>query len=269
MKMSFTIGDLTNLVLESSECKPVLGNGVGSKNKTENEKAYKDAKKRAKDFDGGGDEKYPTGNAKYEKIEDNGTLLDYEPENEVSKDMKDRIKAQALGYTSKLEMDNKIDKQADFEGNKSTYDGIKKAGQARHKAKKDFKKTGLQGSKYPDKAFDNEELYEAKKYQTLLFKKTTFLTEGHMISRIPDDYKVEGKIFNMKDKTGNQYLVEWKDNSANILEHSNKQGFTESVKRMKELFGYRTVDTKTNNVLRESEDKTLNDTLGIMRKIIN
>jgi hypothetical protein len=80
------------------------------------------------------------------------------------------------------------------------------------------------------------------KVKTVIFKKTEFLTEGHMISRIPDEFKNEGTTFKMKDKTGNEYLVEWSDNKANIIDHKNKKGLVESVNRMKELFNYKPAD---------------------------
>ena len=60
-----------------------------------------------------------------------------------------------------------------------------------------------------------------------------------MISRIPDDFKKNGTSFKMKDKNGSEYLVEWDNNKANIIEHVNKKGMDESISRMKELFDYK------------------------------
>ena len=105
--------------------------------------------------------------------------------------------------------------------------------------------------------------------KTVLFKKTEFLNEAHMISRIPDDFKKNGTSFKMKDKNGSEYLVEWDNNKANIIEHVNKKGMDESISRMKELFDYRPSDTKTNysDRLNENDDK-FQETLNKMRKII-
>lgn len=53
----YTIKDIRNLISESvNEFKSKIGDKVESSNKKENTKTYKDAKKRVKDFDGGGDE---------------------------------------------------------------------------------------------------------------------------------------------------------------------------------------------------------------------
>ena len=65
---------------------------------------------------------------------------------------------------------------------------------------------------WSDSAFEKESLYkESKKISVLNFKNTTFLNESHMISRIPDEYKVEGKKFIMEDKNNTEYLVEWSE----------------------------------------------------------
>ena len=51
-------------------------------------------------------------------------------------------------------------------------------------------------------------VYEDK-FTRIRFKNTSFVTENHMISRIPDEYKINGKKFIMEDKNSNEYLVEW------------------------------------------------------------
>ena len=75
--------------------------------------------------------------------------------------------------------------------------------------------SGLAARTYDkEKTFKHGSLYEGKAVKTAFFKKTTVLTEGHMMSRIPDEFKVEENVFRMKDKTGNEYLLEWKDGKA-------------------------------------------------------
>ena len=92
-----------------------------------------------------------------------------------------------------------------------------------------------------------------------------------MMSRIPDEFKVEENVFRMKDKTGNTYLLEWKDGKAEIIGHSNKQGMNESIERMKALAGYKASDyfkgTSTASRLNE-DNEAFADTLNKMRKII-
>jgi hypothetical protein len=114
---------------------------------------------------------------------------------------------------------------------------------------------------------NNEPLNEHRNIKTIFFKKTEFLTEGHMLSRIPDEFKTEGEQFKMKDKTGNTYLVEWKNNKGVIISHSNKQGMNESLNRMKDLYSYSSTDTNTTLNSRLNEDANFNSTLNNARKI--
>ena len=297
MEKTFKVSDLKRFIAESSnEFKPVLGMNVEKDNKSINDKAYKDAKQRAKDYDGGL-ENVGGKRVKYEKNDANKTTLDYEPDN-VSDDYKKRVKAQVEGYSSELEKNNKIEKSGDFSDNENIYDGIRKSGQELHNGEKDMKKSGLQGREWPEKVFDREEMYESKEgfdmkqminrmrilqensetvnneplnehrnIKTIFFKKTEFLTEGHMLSRIPDEFKSEGERFKMKDKTGNTYLVEWKNNKGVIIDHNNKQGMNESLNRMKDLYSYSSTDTNTTLNSRLNEDANFNSTLNNARKI--
>lgn len=161
MEKTFKVSDLKRFIAESSnEFKPVLGMNVEKDNKSINDKAYKDAKQRAKDYDGGL-ENVGGKRVKYEKNDANKTTLDYEPDN-VSDDYKKRVKAQVEGYSSELEKNNKIEKSGDFSDNKNIYSGIKKSGQELHNGEKEMKKSGLQGREWPEKVFDREEMYESK-----------------------------------------------------------------------------------------------------------
>lgn len=294
MEKTFKVSDLKRLISESSsEFKPVLGPNVEKDNKSINGKAYDDAKKMAKDFDGSLGKNVGGQGVKYEKTDANRTTLDYTPENATDSYRK-RVKAQVKGYTSEAEMNNDIEKAADFSDNENIYNGIKDSGKEIHDNEEDMKKSGLQAREWPEEVFKKEEMYESKdgfdmrqminrissfengksqinehkNIKTVFFKKTEFLTEGHMLSRIPDEFKNEGNTFKMKDKTGNEYLVEWRDNKGVILEHNNKQGFNESINRMKDLYSYSSKDTKTSLESRLNEDNNFNSTLNSARKII-
>lgn len=244
--------DFRRLVTESSnEFKAKLGPNVESDDKKNNGKAYKDAEKRAKDFDGGLSDKVKK--TKFEKNDGNKTTLDYNPEN-ATPEYKKRVKAQALGYTSEQEMNNGIEKQGDFEGNKQIYDGLKQHGDEMRKNQEDLEKSGLQARELPEKNFKKESMYESKQVKTILFKKTEFLNEKHMRSRIPDDFKMEGTTFRMKDKVGNTYLLEWCGGKAYILEHSNPKGAEDSLSRMSELINYKSTDVGTTSTFRLNEN---------------
>lgn len=281
MEQVLTVKAIKGIIKESQqEFKAKLGNGVESGDKAINGKAYSDAKKRAKDFDGGlsaemGDESKKTTGTLMD--DENKTLMDYTPDN-VTPDYKKRVKKEFVNGDDK---------------NEKIYNDFKKKGEERQKAEKDFKKSGLQAREWPDEVFDKDNMYESRDgfdmrrmldslnekttrkqfneshVKTVLFKKTEFLNEAHMISRIPDDFKKNGTSFKMKDKNGSEYLVEWDNNKANIIEHINKNGMNESISRMKELFDYKVSDTQTNysDRLNENDDK-FQETLNKMRKII-
>lgn len=427
--MTMTVGDLKALIQESSnEFKAKLGPGVKDGNEKNNGKAYKDAEKRAKDYDGGLADSVKV--AKYDKTkegDDNRTTLDYEVDN-VDQNYKDRIKAQAEGYTSVAEKENGIEKQGDFEGNKQIFSGITSDADQWKEKMVNARASGLAARTYDkEKTFKHGDLYESneglemrnimnrfqtgiqmrsrlnesdnsafyaeedsngktgepgmvrsydigwdnsvenmeheaeeqgisledylrtwwdeagaecpwtwqelgqgygyhgstilrlgdvvfkeiygqlmvdeyepgrmdykedfenrvrnaqadspqlvglsenKNVKTAYFKKTTFLTEGHMMSRIPDEFKVEENVFRMKDKTGNEYILEWKNGKGVILSHNNKQGMNESIDRMKALMGYKANDyykgTSVKSRLAE-ENESFTSTLDKARKII-
>ena len=245
-----TIGELKRILRESNEFKAKIGAGVTEKEKSQNQEAYREAKKRAEDFDGGLAGKvsgYQAGKADYKKEDGNGTLLDYNPEN-ADKKYKDRVKAQAEGYTSELEKNNGLEKSGDYSGNKDIYDGIKKTGKEMHTNRKNLAKSGLQARQMPDKTFDREEMYESKApMKRAKFRKTAFLSENHMYSKIPDSFKTEGNQFIMEDKNGWEFIVKWDTNHPMVISESNKKGVSDAVKRMMEMATYRPNGTENKN----------------------
>ena len=269
-KMTFTVGALNSLIQESSnEFKAKLGTGVKSGNEENNGKAYKDAEKRAKDYDGGLADSVTV--ARYEKLgDDNRTTLDYEVDN-ADDNYKKRIEAQALGYTSVAEKENGIEKLGDYSDNKDIFDGIKKSADDWKERMVNARASGLAARTYDkEKTFKHGDLYEGKNVKTAYFKKTTFLTEGHMMSRIPDEFKVEENVFRMKDKTGNEYILEWKNGKGVILSHSNKQGMNESIDRMKALMSYNSGNYNKNTTVSDrlnEDNEAFTRTLDNARKI--
>lgn len=287
MNVVYKVGDLKRLVTESSnEFKAVLGPNVESDNKKNNGKAYSDAKKRAKDYDGGLEKELGEDKPKYEKLDANKTTLDYNPAN-VTDAYKKRVKAQAKGYTSELEEKNGLEKAGDFSDNENIYNGIKDAGQKIHKAEDEYKFTKVQVRDQNPKPYSKDEMYESKEgfdmrnmidrfranekqtvlkehVKTVYFKKTQFLNEEHMFSRIPDEFKKEGEQFKMKDKTGSEYLIEWKYGAPRIEGYSNKSALDESISRIKSMYNYSSIDSKSR--LAEGEDAVV-DTLNKVRKI--
>lgn len=292
-EMVLTVKAIKGLVKESSnEFKAKLGPNVESEDRKNNGKAYSDAKKRAKDYDGGLADEVGEKKAKYEKQDGNKTTLDYNPEN-ATPEYKKRVHAQVKGYSSEKEMNNGLEKSGDFSDNENIYQGLKDAGEKMQGNEKAFKKTGLQAREMPDNVFNRESMYESKdginmrqminhlsdaeksankpineNIKTIYYKKTKFITENHMISKIPDDFKQNGMKFNMKDCDGNIYLVEWRNNKANVVSHTNKVKLDEEFERMKHLMGYKSSDTKTTYADRLNENQeTFKSTLDKIREI--
>ena len=233
MKQTISVGDLKKIIVEKKdEFKAVIGDGVESDNKKNNNKSYKDAEKRTGAKEVAMKHKLP------KKEDGNKTTLDYTFDVDPGNDYKKRVHAQAQGYSSTLEKDNDIEKTGEF--GDDFYKTAKEAQKEMEDNKKALKKSGLQAKELPEKIFDKENMYESKSIKTVKFKKTEFLTEEHMISKIPDEMKVDGNVFKMKDRNENTYIVEWKgNNKAMILEHKNDNKVNENIERMKALYGFK------------------------------
>ena len=264
---TYSINELKNLIFESAtEIKAKIGDGVNDANKKENSKAYKSAKEKINKFDGGGNEIKVERNLP-DKLDGNKTTLDYEYDGMVDDKFRDKIKSQAEGYTSSLEKKNKIEKTGDFDD--KTYQQFKKSGVEMSKNKVAAKKAGLTARELPDSAFEKENVYESKKISVLNFKNTTFLNESHMISRIPDEYKVDGKRFKVKDSAENEFIVEWKEGEPNVLSYENKRKINESLEKFHKLSGYNSTQQfkKSSNQSRLNENNEFNKILNKTRTI--
>ena len=297
MEQTISVKALKSLISEgSNEFKAKIGPNVESEDKKNNGKAYSDAKKRAKDYDGGLSKEVGEEKTKFEKTDGNKTLLDYTPEN-ASDEYKKRVHAQMKGYTSVAEMENGIEKCGDFSDNEQIYQGIKKSGKELHGNEEDFKASGLQANKMPRKTFVKGEMYESKegvdmrnmidtlkeasyipkpvlkenaKLKTVYFKKTTFLNEEHMTSRIPDEFKNEGEQFKMKDKNGTEYIVEWNNGKAEVLSYENKQKINETMEKFHHITNYKSNMTRTTTTDKNLQENVgVNRMLEIMRKMTN
>lgn len=89
-----------------------------------------------------------------------------------------------------------------------------------------------------------------------------------MLSRIPEEYKIDGQKIYMRDMKDNEYIVECVKCSngvieTNILNFNNENVLNEQISRMKELFNYDTKEAFSSN--RKNENKHFNNTLNIAR----
>ena len=267
---TFLVKDLKRMISESaSEFKPVIGPHVTSDNKKNSEKAYKEAEKQAKDFDGG--LKDPKKGKLADKEDANRTTLDYNPRTEPDKNFKERVKAQAKGYTSTMEEKNKIEKAAEFDEDGKIFNQLTKSSDELNKQKEDLAHSGLVSQNLPKQKKNT--MYEtALKPKRLVFKHTRFVNESYMLSRIPEEYKKDVQIIHMKDMNGNEYVVECQASSTGYIEtnikgYSNKELMNEQIKRISELMGYKTGDNLTESVKqsRADNDKNFENMFDIIR----
>ena len=268
-QVSIKVGDLRRLVNESAnEFKAKLGPSVEADNKKNNEKSYKDSEKRAKDYDGGlaKDKK----NKLQPKEDYNRTTLDYNPISEPDKDTKDRIQAQAEGYSSKLEKDNKIEKVGDFEGNKEIAKQFKDQSEKISDERAELAHTGLQARMRDKDDFKKNTMLESKPgAKRLRFKHTKFMNENQVLTRIPEQYKIDGQVIYMCDKADNEYIVECVRSErsglieTNIVSYSNKTAMNEQMSRIQELMGFKTDTNSRYNQI--NENKEFGEILGATR----
>ena len=257
-KKVYTLSEFCRVLRESQEFKARKGKNVESEDKKNNEKAVNDILKQGKAFDGGLSNKKKKENPR-DITDYNKTILDNDFAYEPSKEYKDRVKAQVHGFPSvKNEKNSKIEEEndgLDFEGNKDFYEQNAEKRKEVANARQTDKHAGLKSHNLPKETFKDNTLYtnESRKMKRLNFSKTVFLNEAEMIKKIPDDMKIDGNKFYMKDAVGNEYLVECvKDKVINdiihtkVVDYRNQEKIDEAFKRMKELYGYKS-STGTQN----------------------
>lgn len=258
-KKVYTLSEFCRILRESQEFKPRKGENVESEDKKNNDKAVNDILKQGKEFDGGLSNKKKRENPR-DITDYNKTTLDNNFAYEPSKEYKDRVKAQVHGFPSvENEKNSKIEEEndgLDFEGNKDFYEQNAEKRKEVANARQTYKHAGLKSHNLPKETFKDNTLYtnESKKMKRLNFSKTVFLDESQMLKKIPDDMKINGNKFYMKDAVGNEYLVECVRDKAikdlihtKVVDYKNKQKIDEAFRRMKELYGYKSSTGKQNS----------------------
>ena len=250
-KKVYTLSEFCRVLKESQEFKARKGENVEKEDKKNNEKAVNDILKQGKAFDGGLSNKKKKENPR-DITDYNKTTLDNDFAYEPSKEYKDRVKAQVHGFPSVAnEKNSKIKEEndsLDFEGNEDFYEQNAEKRKEVADARQTDKHAGLRSHNLPKETFKDNTLYtnESKKMKRLNFSKTVFLNESEMMKKIPDDMKIDGNKFYMKDAVGNEYLVECVKDKAiqdlihtKVIDYKNKEKINETFKRMKELYGYK------------------------------
>ena len=266
------VGDLRRVIKESqNEFKPVVF-GM-DKSKEINDKAYSDIKKETEKYDGGlTKEKRELGGGI--SATDNKGMHDLTYDS-INKPFQDKVKSQMKGYASKdAETKHKGEPfgNATFDDNGNIYKAAKDHAEMVKKGKDAATEIGLTGRELNKNEVEKlrTTMGESKKIKMLTFKNTQFLSEGHMMSRIPDEYKTEGNRFVMKDSADNQYLVEWHTNEPMVTKKPNMKLVNEQKERMKQLWGYKSAESHTStSSFRVQEDKGFTDMVNKARKLMD
>lgn len=273
MIKAIKVGELRRILSEESknEFKPVIFGDTESKRI--NGKAYNDIKKETSKYNGGvGD--MPHINKNPSSINDNKGMQDLEYDS-INQPYNERVKSQMKGYTSKKAEDmHKNDDfgNAEFDDSEKFYTAAKKQAADFRKKKDKASEIGLTGRELPkdDIRKLRKTIGESSKIKQLKFKNTRFLSEGHMISLIPDEYKKNGKRFIMRDSKDNQYLVEWSGNTPNVTKKVNMSVVNEEKNRIKELWGYKSAEAiNSTPQTRLNEANKFSDMIDKARKLIN
>ena len=276
----YKVSDLRRIISESTrEFNPVLGTNVNSDNKKNNEKAYKDMLNAVKDYDGSvverphkthylpNDDNRGMQDLTYDNLTDEAidNLKNSNEHNKATKNsFKERVKSQMKGYVSAdAEKRHKNDDygNAEFTEMSNVGDKSKKL----KKGKMLGKEIGLTTRELDKNELEGQStsVFEGK-MPKLKFKNTSFLTEQHMLSKVPDEFKIEGNKFSMKDKNNAEYIVEWGETPKVVAVTK----INEQQNRIKELFAYKGGEAKTSGKSRIFEQNNVEEMVNKTRKLI-
>lgn len=267
---SYRFGDLRKQLREStSEFKPVFGKGVESTEKDLNRKAYQDIAKETKDYNKSVNS--PKKNDVAASVNDhiNLGMSDLEYDTTPSKQFSDNAKAGYEGYTSALDKKNHKDEElANGSRNPELAQALVQKAKDNKEKKDSFSEVGITNIQKPkDATHLHQAVVESSKTSLLKFKHVQFISESHMLSHVPDEYKVEGKRFYMQDCKGNRYLVEWHAEPG-IEKQINESSINAEMSRIKELFSYNGKNNRTTNSIRINENNRIEDMLQRTRSLM-
>lgn len=126
--------------------------------------------------------------------------------------------------------------------------------------------------KVNDSDIKDDNVNEAKQIKRLTFKNTTFLDESHVLSKVPEDYKVDENRFYMRDKTGTDYLVECAADPfgyihMEVVRKYNAKTINEELEKMKRLAGYKYSDDNKKVDTKKLED--MSESISNFRELLN
>lgn len=296
----YSLKELQDILTEKTnknEFKPKFGNKVESENQKNNEKAAKDIIKQTGVVTATVGGLVKNGN----EVDIKNNLVNNPNKETVNiikfankpsdRYLENNIEANVKGYPSKANMDSHKNDEDEkvtkaHETNNKVYDAEKEKTKDL-KNKMDIRdKSGLAARTHErthefGTAFDNKgdkkSKNESKVMKRLHFKNTRFLSEAQMLEKVPEEYKVDGNRFYMRDNTGTDYLVECEvDNDFNytsmkVINKINKNVVNEQLSRMKSLSSYNSSDyfNKTSAISREEETGRLSEMLERVKDFEN
>lgn len=273
--MRVKVGDLREASETKQEFKPIV---FGDKESEKiNKSAYADIKKATKDYDGGLVDDNDGGESSFDVLNGGRGMQDLQYDS-ISQPFSDNVKSQIKGYANKQaekEHGKETLGNATNKGNERILKAAENHSDAVKSGRTKASEIGLTGREVNKKDYDNlrKNVFESKEKLTVLsFKREKFINESHMLSRIPDEYKKEGKKFVMKDNAGNEYLVEWSNSEPNVKKKANIAVINEEKNRMRELWGYKPGEheSKTTNASRLHEsDEQYREMMDKARKLWN
>ena len=288
MKRQYTFSELCEALKKSANDRfPVKGDNVDSENRKNNEKAVNDVIKSAEDYNKSARRKVGEFEVSKNNRDYNSTTLEYRFDEKPPKSYTDRVKATALGYASVDNMKNSDMEDEGglyFKGNENFYNSRKEISKDKEDEREADKTSGLktrekikQNPAEKDKDKSHTALGENKNMKRLHFKNTKFLSESHMLSKVPDCYKTDGNVFMMRDMTGTDYIVECKVDSEynytkfNVLGKRNKTEINEELKKIKSLYNYNSKDTLGGLTPknRVDEGSNMSELLNKAKEVIN
>lgn len=265
---SYRFGDLREKLRESvSESKPKFGDGVEDAEKAQNKEAYRKMKEEAEEYNKGIESPGGKNTTKSLHAEANKGMSDLQYDSPKPEGFDENVEAQMGGF---INASDKKNHEKEPLGNASRNPKLAKELVAHAKEVEDATNKLSNSGKMTggiDKERHDSVVGESKKTSLLKFKHVQFISENHMLSHVPDEYKVEGKKFYMQDCKGNKYLVEW-HSEPGVEKQLNENVVNAEMDRIKELFNYSGKNSKTTNSVRMNENKGVEDMLGRVRTLM-
>lgn len=259
---TYKVSDLRNAIRESvNEFKPMKGKGVDKENKANNDKTYADAKKRAKSYDGGAQNK-SNKLAEYPNIPNKG-MQDLQYDSKIPSEHKKNVMAQMKGYTSA--QDEKLHKNEESPVEHNEIPKMKERAQQFKKNRDTQTMIGLTGRELDKKSVESlrDTIFESKAARYKF--KTQFLNEEHMLMKLPDECKKEGRRSIMEDVNGTTYYVLWHENKPEIV---NKTMVNEQANKIMNMMFFKTEDVHTTSKIRMNEDAMVTNMMNKVRQLM-